>query len=248
MNSAPNSMGMGESGSCSVRMRPPIRSRASRHRTLHPARSSTRKAVSPAAPAPTMATSMSTVVLSYGPAREYGVQQYSFHPRRNHGCGYTEPAEPEKCTLPTNDAGADRLLGGYWEEARSPGRNPGGRGTGVLLRSRSERDDRLRGGRLPRTVRSVYEADADHPIHSPAGDRGSARDGNGCRLSISCKLRFGCCVGKCSVYYSRRADWPVLLDAHGSLKPRDRPQAGHGDAAYGRTDRGVCRSRLGLGQ
>jgi hypothetical protein len=60
MNSAPSSSGRGESGSWTVKIRPPIRSFASRQRTVFPVRASTPAAAKPEAPAPMTTTSEST--------------------------------------------------------------------------------------------------------------------------------------------------------------------------------------------
>src|SRR6266550_2631394 len=57
MNSAPSSSGTGERGSCSVRIRPPTRGRASMTVTRRPACERSRAAASPAAPAPRIRTS-----------------------------------------------------------------------------------------------------------------------------------------------------------------------------------------------
>src|SRR5437762_10823317 len=52
INSAPSSTGASQTGSCLLKMRPPMRSRASRIVTLSPAWESSAAADSPAAPAP----------------------------------------------------------------------------------------------------------------------------------------------------------------------------------------------------
>src|SRR5437763_4962345 len=71
MNSGPSSMGNGESGSSMVRMRPPIRSRASIHRTRTPRRARSLKAVSPAIPAPMISTSQSSFLLAFIGIRDF---------------------------------------------------------------------------------------------------------------------------------------------------------------------------------
>ena len=57
MNSAPSSIGASQTGSRSVKMRPPMRLRASITLTASPARVNSTAAESPAAPAPRMITS-----------------------------------------------------------------------------------------------------------------------------------------------------------------------------------------------
>src|SRR4051812_41758765 len=57
-NSAPSSTGTASEFVCTVRMRPPMRSRASRMRQGTPASSSARAAARPAAPAPMMTTGL----------------------------------------------------------------------------------------------------------------------------------------------------------------------------------------------
>src|SRR5215475_6043183 len=58
MNSAPSSIGVGKEGIRRVKMRPPMRSRASKTITLRPPSESARAAESPATPAPMTITSV----------------------------------------------------------------------------------------------------------------------------------------------------------------------------------------------